>query len=128
VRHPFWLRALIALWAVWFNAALLEAPGVHACQVHSAAAVTSHAHGPAGMPMAAHGGHHASSPSKDDGAACSCLGVCCGVSPFISSDEAPDIAAHYAALAPRRIGHFVAAPSVDRPFARPFANGPPRVA
>jgi hypothetical protein len=112
---------------VWFNAALLEAPGVHACAVHSAVAGTADTHGSADMPMEAHSGHHASSPSKEHAAACSCLGVCCGVSPFISSDEAPDIAAHYAALAPRRIGHVVAAPTVDRPFDRPFANGPPRI-
>jgi hypothetical protein len=112
---------------VWFNAALLEAPGVHACQVHSATAATAHSHGSSTMPMSTHGGHHASQPAKDDGAACSCLGVCCGVSPFIGSGEAPDIAAHYAALAPRRIGHVVVAPSVDRPFARPFANGPPSI-
>jgi len=117
---------------VWFNAALLEAPGVHACAVHSgvasSVAPSAHGHASATMVMQGHGAHEAPAPSSDNACACTCLGTCCGVSPFVSSAPPISIAAHYASIAARRIGQRVVAPSVDRPHARPFANGPPSLA
>lgn len=125
--RPLWLRLFVGLWAVWFNAALLEAPGVHACAVHSGAPAASHAHGSAEVPMQhQHGAHDASAPASDkDACACTCLGMCCGVSPFVGTDKTPTIVEHYAMLLERRIGQDVAAPNVERPYDRPFANGPP---
>ncbi|HEY4133353.1 MAG TPA: hypothetical protein VGM50_22230 [Gemmatimonadaceae bacterium] len=121
-----WVRLFVGLWAVWFNAALLEAPGVHTCAVHSGVAGASHSHAAAGAPMRGHAVHDASMPSpKDDACACTCLGMCCGVSPFVPTQNVPTIAEHYATLFERRIGRDVVAPHVDRPFDRPFANGPP---
>lgn len=128
MRRPLWLRLLLGLWAVWFNAALLEAPGIHTCAVHSGAAAGVHSHASAPAQMHSHAAHAASptAPSKDTGT-CTCLGNCCGVTAFVPGDSAPNIVAHYAAIAPRRIGNAVVAPTVDRPYARPFANGPPSV-
>jgi hypothetical protein len=128
VQRPLWLRLLIGLWAVWFNAALLEAPGIHTCAVHSGVAAGGHAHRAAAMPMPSHS-HMAhdstqTAPSKDAGT-CSCLGACCSAAPVVPSEPAVDIVAHYTAIAARRVGNAVAAPSVERPYARPFANGPP---
>jgi len=128
VRRPAWLRLFIGLWALWFNAALLEAPGIHTCAVHSNVAMAGHHHGSAEMPMAGHDGHeHASSshsPSHSD-ASCTCLGACCGVTPFVAGRTPTAPAAEYAIVASARIGHRDAAPAVERPYSRPFANGPP---
>jgi len=122
-RSP-WFRLLIGLWAVWFNAALLEAPGIHACAVHSRAAT----HGVAPVQMESHA--HAmpdASPNMPNNEDCACtrLGVCCSAAAILPSGSAPIVVAHYTALVTRRLGNAVAAPNVARAHARPFVNGPP---
>lgn len=125
--RPLWLKVLIGLWAVWFNAALLEAPGVHACAVHSGAGAMAHGGHTADMAMTGHDGHAATAPSHETTHQCSCLGVCCSVTPATVPSTSWRIVAHYAAPAPAQLGAFIAAPVRDRPHERPFANGPPRL-
>ncbi len=60
VRRPFWFRALITLWGIWFTTALTEPVGLLACPMHSGlgvSAVANMAIGPAAAPM--HGHDHA---------------------------------------------------------------------
>lgn len=128
VRRPLWTRLLIGLWAVWFTAALIEAPGIRMCAMHSGAAATGSAHASADMPMQSHMQHeHSPAPSKDPAGCCTCLGLCCVLPTLLPKEAAPTIVAHYAAIAPRRIESTVVAPYLERPYQRPFANGPPGI-
>lgn len=131
VRRPLWFRALIALWGLWFTAALSEAPGLHTCEVHGA-------HG-ASSGSATHAGHHGhaahaapgSATSAPDGSShhgpadCTCLGgSCCAVAaavpkPAIDFLDSVVVAGHPATFAD------VVAPVVRRAHTLPFANGPP---
>ena len=130
VRRPVWFRALVAIWGLWFTAALIEAPGIHACAVHSS--VSAHGHGHAAstapMQMASHADHHDAAPSdepSDGSSSCTCLGLCCAtthVAVAARPVELP-VLATIAAASPA-VG-LDAAPAVSRPYARPFANGPP---
>jgi hypothetical protein len=130
VRRPAWLRLFIGLWGLWFNAALLEAPGVHACAVHSNVATAGHHHGSVEMPMPmpSHSGHEQASSShspNDSAPQCSCLSACCGVAAFVVGRAPAAPSASYSVSSPARIGVVAGAPTIERPHERPFANGPP---
>lgn len=62
MRYSLWIRALIGLWAVWFIAALIEAPAGHTGAVRCGMA-GMHGHSAVAMPMG-HGAHEAPSPSS----------------------------------------------------------------
>jgi len=127
VRRPVWLRLFIGLWGLWFNAALLEAPGIHTCAVHSNVATAAHHHGSAemSMPMPDHEQATSSHQSNDSSHPCSCLSTCCSVSPFVAAQAPAAPSAALRVSSPARIGVYAAAPTIDRPHTRPFANGPP---
>src|SRR5260370_16079612 len=42
VRRPWWYRVLIAVWGLWFTAALSEAGGLHSCPMHRRPRAPSH--------------------------------------------------------------------------------------
>jgi hypothetical protein len=117
-------RVLFALWGVWFTAAVLEVPGLHACGVHAASgqhhapAAASHEHS-----------HGAPAPSSSeapaDAADCTCLGHCCGVSPVEARVDAAPAAAEVAIDTDASFVGCDLPPVIRRPFDRPFANGPP---
>ncbi|HTE47095.1 MAG TPA: hypothetical protein VK636_17740 [Gemmatimonadaceae bacterium] len=139
VSRPLWFRALIAIWGLWFTAALSEVGGIHTCPIHGGtAAHVSHSAAAHESQHAPHHGamasaeHHAqaASPSSqpaDDhhGGACTCLGLCCCGTPVASPTSTTSIvdvalvetsAPDYADLP---------TPSVERNHVQPFANGPP---
>lgn len=128
VRRPLWTRLLIGLWAIWFTASLIEAPGIRMCAMHSGVAAASHTHASAEMPMQSHMQHgQPPAPGKDPAGCCTCLGLCCVLPTLLPKEAAPTIVAHYAAIAPRRIESTVVAPHLERSYERPFANGPPGI-
>src|SRR6266550_4179177 len=65
VRRSVHVRVLLAIWGIWFTAALSEAPGLHACPVHGGHAAhagpaehLAHAdHSAHGSPSSAPTGH-----------------------------------------------------------------------
>ena len=130
VRRPVWFRALIAIWGLWFTAALIEAPGIHACAVHSSVSAHGHGHSSpaAPMQMASHGDRH-DAASRDEprnqSSSCTCLGLCCGTTHVAVVERPIDLAmrATIASSSPAVVVD--AAPAVSRPYARPYANGPP---
>ena len=134
VRRSAWFRTLVGIWGLWFSAALLEAPGVHACAVHSGASAHGHAH--AGhtmpMPMASHAADHQASstthPSNESSPACTCLGLCCGASPVLVRAHAITIVVRTTIATASPIPVADAARAITRPRVQPFANGPPAAA
>jgi hypothetical protein len=118
VRRTTLLRVLTAVWGFWFAAAFLELPGAHVCAVHGSSVAA-----PAGA--AAHAPHHHDSAPTTDGQQCTCLSHCSGTSP--AAIAAPPVAleaptsplATAGRPAPAVVVHAI------RPYARPFANGPP---
>jgi hypothetical protein len=125
VRRPVWFRALIAIWGLWFTAALSEAPGLHACSVHdSHAAHSEHvAHGvtslhDSGTTAPVDQSHHRSTD-------CTCLGTCCCAAPAgipTRSIELPDAVVVVEAAVDYADA---TSPIVQRAHSHPFANGPP---
>ena len=131
VRRPVWLRALIAVWGLWFTAAVSEAPGLHVCAVHA-----GHAASGALGAHAGHSGHDAhashrpgaSAPdesSRHQSADCTCLGLCCcaaSAAPPVGPIELPS---DFVVAGCITSFHDVATLVVRRDHAQPFANGPP---
>jgi hypothetical protein len=123
VRRNGLIRFITALWSLWFAAAILELPGVHACAVHDGAAGHSHQ---ASAPQAAHSHHHG---APEGGAPahsqqCTCLAHCCGASPVAVS--APTFTIELSTrVAPRVVSAPRVVIAISRPYVRPFANGPP---
>jgi len=125
-----WFRALIAIWGIWFTAALIEAPGIHACAVHSSVGAHGHAHSASATPMqmGSHGDHHHAAPRDEHGdrsPGCTCLGLCCFATHLVVGERSIDVTvrATIATALPAIVDD--TAPAVSRPYARPFANGPP---
>lgn len=118
VRKHAWFRALVAVWGLWFTAALSEAAGLHTCAMHGNHAVAQ-AH--SGHAAAEHSGHGAPSHASK---ACTCLGFCCAASvatPRVSIQPAVvSIQRETAVFSPAG-----ATLSITRAHALPFANGPP---
>jgi hypothetical protein len=118
VRMNAWFRALLAVWGLWFTAALSEPAGLHTCPMHSGHAIAqaSGAHG-----SAEHAGHSAPSHHSKD---CTCLGLCCAasiLSPRVSIQPAVvSVQPETATFSPDR-----AAPRIVRAHTLPFANAPP---
>jgi len=110
--RPTALRIATALWGFWFAAAFLELPVVHVCAVHAATHAQAHEH------------HHTAPAQNGKQQHCTCLSSCCGSSPAVLSTAVHSVEARYE---PREAGVF-SAPDfhvVERPHARPYANGPP---
>lgn len=123
-----WFRAVIGIWSLWFTAALVEAPGVHECAVHSGA--VAHAAMPA-MDMASHTNGDGTEPSHspDSGSCpCTCLGLCCGATPVVAPTYSLDFASRTTIATALRIAFIASVPGISRRYARPFANGPPAAA
>jgi hypothetical protein len=139
VRRPLWYRALIAAWGIWFTAALTNAGGLHTCPTHGNHAAhsavgadqasPSHDGAMAGMDHGAAGAATSTSSRSQDTQhgpnACTCLGSCCCAAP-VAAPAAPRDAFVVALIdAPPADYPEVAAPSFEREYAHPFANGPP---
>jgi hypothetical protein len=113
--RPTVLRIVTAIWGFWFAAAFLELPGVHACAVHAASHAQAHQH------------EHHGAPSHDGKQQqCTCLGHCCGTTPAVLSAT---VRSAEATETPCEavVFHAPSLHVVERPHARPFANGPPVV-
>jgi len=113
VRRTILLRVLTGVWSFWFAAAFLELPGAHVCAVHGdTAAAGVHAH------------HHHEQAPTGKGPKCTCLSHCSGTAPVAIA--APPVTLAPATTQARRV--VLGAPTLvvaARPYARPFANGPP---
>jgi hypothetical protein len=153
MHRPFWLRALIAVWGLWFTTSVVEPAGLFACAMHGLA-VPAHAGGDASttaQAMASDHGMHGAQRTAASAAAvpaphsagavaidaapaprehqhhdcCTCLGNCCQSAPVAT----PSTAITLAPLA--ECDNAVAAIAIAtrgverRPFALPFAIGPP---
>lgn len=118
VRKHAWFRVLVAVWGLWFTAALSEAAGLHTCAMHGNHSV---AH-PAGAHASA--GHPGHGTQKQVSKSCTCLGVCCGASiatpRFSLQPGIVPLQGETVAFNPD-----VAAPRVLREHELPFAIGPP---
>lgn len=148
MHRPFWLRALIAVWGLWFTTSVVEPAGLFACEMHggigghaamaapsvASASAAGMTHGTA-MPMD-HVQHvsatttqaaasDASTPSQNHHACCTCLGHCCQTAPV----AAPETTATLAALIERASDVAIVTVATRgitrRPYELPFANGPP---
>ena len=124
MHRPWWYRALGALWAFWFAAAIVEPVTLHPCPMHDGI----HAMSMAGMAHAT--GHDRDAHHDGQGAQhhCNCLGAC-------SSATAVGLPGH--TVVPRIATVAIvpvlvpAAPDVapsTPDFVLPFANGPPGIA
>lgn len=142
VPRPLWYRALIAVWGLWFTAALSNAAGLHTCPTHGShaahaslgGAAASPSHDGMGMAGMDHGtavdeavastssGPQDTQPSQN---ACTCLGSCCcapSVAPLAPAPEA--FVVTYIDVRPAEYPE-TSKPRVERAYAHPFANGPP---
>jgi len=117
VRRPAWFRALIAVWGIWFTAALSEAPGAHACAVHGK-------HSAHAAPAHDHADHHG---DREAPAACTCLGLCCCASPVGAPAVSLGLADDILVVAADAQFPQVASAAIRRAHSLPFANGPPRI-
>lgn len=137
MHRSLWYRAVVALWGLWITAALVEPAGVRGCAMHGGRAVQampapSAASASAGAADAhAHHGPSATSP-VDAGApessgheCCTCLGRCCAASTVV----APAVSVAFVASVEQRTARpatvSTTRPETERPYALPFANGPP---
>ena|ERR1700754_5353537 len=114
VRRTVLLRLLTAVWGFWFAAAFLELPGAHVCAVHGSAAATADIH--------AH--HHEQAPTQK-GQQCTCLSHCSSTQPAAIAAPAVAVEASATEIAAPVFGAPPAVVLPSRPYARPFANGPP---
>ena len=117
------LRAVLALWSVWLQFAILDPGSFDPCPEHShhAAAAPAMDHGS----HAAHAHHSHGKPSDHTAHKCSCLGACCCTPSLVPASHAAPVPtpAVVAVAAPR----YVVSPAfvARAPHALPFANGPP---
>jgi hypothetical protein len=125
VRHPFWVRSLIAIWGVWLGVVFSEPAALHSCPAHGDHAAHM-ASGPAGAPMSHDAMSHGTS-HHDSGKPCTCLGAsCCTAATVLPNAPVAEIVTTdvevavvvYPAVADRSD---VVAPA----HSLPFANGPP---
>lgn len=128
VKRPAWVRALLAIWGLWFTTALSEAPGVHACPVHGGHAAHASAVEHVGHSASMGHGSHSSAPSdrsRHSPADCTCLGLCCCAPAVAAPAPSVQLVGEVFVSAPvARYGE-VASPVIDRAYSHPFANGPP---
>jgi hypothetical protein len=145
MHRPFWLRTLIAVWGLWFATSVVEPAGLFACAMHGTGAASGAYAGPeSGHAATADHSHHGASPGsvhviaatvhvseplQESGQqhhdCCTCLGHCCQSMP-VGAPTTPlalvpllrgDAATAAIAVSTRAV--------TRRPFALPFANGPP---
>lgn len=157
MQRRLWLRALLALWGLWFTAAISEPAGLFVCAMHSGTAgmqMGGHAHGGMraaktsshGMQHAASGSHAAhrspsvaaggepdasvSEPTPPQTHNCTCLGECCAVVPATIPTPQLQVALGIAisrAAEPPAHAREITPPA-QLLHVLPFANGPPRAA
>ena len=137
MRHPVWYRVLLAVWGLWFTAAMSEVGGLASCPMHGnhAAHVGAHA-AAAGKAQAtsshlAHAAergtaHQPSAPQK--GAVCTCLGQACCAPLVVGPTAAVQLPRALTVVVAVAAYRETAVVSVQRGYEHPFANGPPRVA
>lgn len=150
VKHPVWLRAMTALWALWFTTALVEPAGFMACPMHSGMGHVMETAGPMAMPAPAQVVPHehlmsgaaqmtseqevsktaqndATKAPSEEHHSCTCLGQCCTMAPAESAQ--PVVALFLTPLlqtAAPRFEHTDRIPE-RAAYALPFANGPPAI-
>jgi hypothetical protein len=142
VIRPVWLRALTALWGIWFATALTEPAGLLACPMHSgqtamaSGAVTHDNSAPAAhasMAGDARAGHGStptvagnSAPAPADHHSCTCLGQCCSMA-IDALSEGADVLLPMQASRIIRTPRPTAVAHIATPVehSRPFAIGPP---
>ena len=143
MRRPVWYRALVALWALWFAAAVSDPAGLHWCAQHGDRLTAADA-SPVQSRHGAHAPGHAAHihPAADDARTPSPspqpsrhgpasdrdhhLGQCCTSVPVEAITRVPSLAGPtYARYVAPEIGETRAASRVA--YAHPFANGPPAV-
>ena len=145
MHRPFWLRALIAVWGLWFTTSVVEPAGLFACEMHGTAMPAQMRHGASAsaheMPLRAHA-HIAPAAAQRSAVAvaidaapasrghqshdcCNCLGSCCQSAPVAT----PSTAITLAPMVERAnavAAIIVATRGISRrPYALPFAIGPP---
>ena len=141
MRHPFWYRVLISLWAVWFSTALIEPAGFFACAMHSGmAAETSapvndatsaahHEHAAAATEQVATASPAAAAqtadPEHDGHACCTCLGQCSTMTAAVLPQVDITIAEHLSRQASVAAAVVLSRIPQRPAHALPFANGPP---
>lgn len=140
--RPVWLRALTALWGIWFATALTEPAGLLACPMHSgqsamaSATVAQDDLAPADHERAAgndHAGHGSaqslageSAPAPAGHHSCTCLGQCCTMAIDALAERADVLLPAPASRVIRtRLPAVVAFVATPVEHSRPFANGPP---
>ena len=126
VRHPFWVRSLIAIWGVWLGVVFSEPAALHSCPMHGDHA--AHLSGtPASAPMSHGAMSHDASHQHDSGKPCTCLGTsCCTAATVLPDAPVAEILTTdvqvavvvYPAVANQST-------AVAPPHSLPFANGPP---
>jgi hypothetical protein len=134
--RPLWSRALIAIWGIWFAAALLEPGGLHSCPLHGGA---GHVHGGMSGMHDMHAMHGTSapahwstehvsgtdSPSHRSSDVCTCLGLCCCVPVVALASQVAALPGAATVDVEAPTYREFSAPRIRRAHALPFANGPP---
>jgi hypothetical protein len=140
MRHPFWYRVLISLWAVWFSTALIEPAGFFACAMHSGMAVKTAAP-VSDATDAAHHDHAAHTASTEQSASapaaqttdpehsghscCTCLGQCSTMTAAVVPPVDITIAEHLSRQTSAAAAVVLSRIPLRPAHALPFANGPP---
>ncbi len=126
--RPVWLRALTALWGLWFAVALIEPAGIHQCPVHGVGAQMGDMGDMSAMDMGAK--PMAAEMAKADqpphhAASCTCLSLCYSSPAFVPPTAGAQLRDRVVAIAASQ--NFADSPCrvLERPHALPFANGPP---
>jgi hypothetical protein len=131
-RHPWSVRLLRAVLALWFALAGGELGLVHGCPMHD----TAGGHGPVhGMAMRHHAPSHVGHPpASQDGTtptpshACTCVGACSATGALVAPVPAPAVAVARYAFSARAAWPGVPAVAAPRgAHVLPFGNGPPPV-
>ncbi len=138
MRRPFpvWTRPLLAVWGLWFVAALAWPMGLRSCPQHGVnSAHAGHMGHMAGMADGVHvapgattaqsSDEHSGQSGHQSGDCCTCFGMCCCATTLIAPARATDLPRPVVVDAAVATYPDVAAPTVRRAHALPFANGPP---
>ena len=126
VRHPSWVRSLIAIWGVWLGVVFSEPAALHSCPAHGDHA--AHAAGMAANAPMSHGAaSHEASHQHESGKPCTCLGAsCCAAATVIPDAPVGECAPSDVRVAVAAFPAVADQPAaVAPPHSHPFANGPP---
>ncbi len=146
MHRPFWLRALVAVWGLWFTTAVVEPAGLFACVKHnglaavgqqvasSAPSASGSGHEHHGVTADRHTAHSTDAAVPDGESApeshdcCTCIGHCCATVPVTAPRPTVIVDAEIASETSPQ-------PRAPEPFSPgrvayvlPYANGPPAIA